>query len=308
MSRARGEWPLVAFTVLGQAAAGMFAALALARLLLRGAMDDEAASQLLAGPTLAVGVILGAALLLSTRHLARPMRAWQALRNVAGSWVSAEVALGAAFAVSGAVFAGLELLGVQPRWIRDGLCAITALSGLGFVGSMGQVYRLPALPAWDHPSTPVGFFATTAWLGSLAGAAALAASASRTLAPASLFPEHLAALDDAVRWLAGAAVAASLLDVLAAFTHQTIRRAVSAGASLPASAASLRTHGRLAAGRAVLTLVAAAAAGAFAFRQPPWSVLEPEGVALLAGGLVLAVAASTIGRVSFYAEGPRGGI
>lgn len=308
MSRARGEWPLVAFTLLGQTAAGMGASMVLTRVVFRGVLDEAVLGRLLVVPLVAAGVILSVALLVSMRHLARPARAWRALHNVRASWVSLEVVLGAAFAGAWAIVAWLEVTDTGTRALRDGAAAVMAVLGIGFVWTMGRVYRLPARPDWNHAATPLEFFATSAWLGALATATTLAAAMRWRLGPAALFPEQLVAADDAVRGLVAVSTAFAILHGVAGAVQARVRVRASREASLPLSPAVSRRHREADVFRAMLTAASAVCAAAFAFRRPAWSVLEGQGLALIAGAIVCAAAASVVGRVVFYAEKPRAGI
>ena len=143
-SYAAAEWPLVAFTLLGQAAAGaallsaLFAPLSNARLLL-------------------VGVLLAAATFSSLLHLGRAGGAWRAAVNLKKSALSREiVALG--------VFAAAWLL----AWIAPGAGrAALACAAVGLVETMVRVYDLDAVPGWPRSRTRVAFAASALLPGGL---------------------------------------------------------------------------------------------------------------------------------------------
>jgi DMSO reductase anchor subunit len=161
------ERPLVGFTLLAQTAVGAFLTL--------GALDrwggplpgEPAARVLVDGVLVAIGPVMAAALGVSLLHLGSPAGAWRALRNLRSSWLSREVLLAILFAAGGAGFAFLRAGSRGPEGLRTGLAIVTALSGVGLVYAMAQVYRVRTVPAWDTTLTTVSFFATALLLGTL---------------------------------------------------------------------------------------------------------------------------------------------
>jgi DMSO reductase anchor subunit len=157
------EAPLVAFTALATAGAGLGAG----RLVL-GATGEGAwaASQ---GEALVVLLLLVLGTAASTFHLGRPLRAGLALRGIGRSALTAEVmALGAAVAAAGlAAFLPLgssagHLAGILLPWLS-----------LGALVTLGTVYRLPGQVGWEGSAVmrPVA-------LGVLFGMVALGATGS----------------------------------------------------------------------------------------------------------------------------------
>ncbi len=166
------ERPLVAFTLLAQAAVGAF--------LVLGALDVAAALGAPAVPRsqvdavlLAIGLAVVLALAAAPLHLGSPAAAWRAVANLRTSWLSREVLLALVFAVAGAAFAVARLSARGPAGLRPVLAAATALAGTALVYAMARVYRLRTVPAWDSPRTTVSFFAAAALLGALGVGAAL---------------------------------------------------------------------------------------------------------------------------------------
>ncbi|MGH9184930.1 MAG: DmsC/YnfH family molybdoenzyme membrane anchor subunit, partial [Acidimicrobiales bacterium] len=136
------HWPLVALTLLTQAAVG------------------ASVAALVAGrprPSLAIAAGLASvALGSSLAHLGRPGHAWKALRNLRRSWLSREVALFG-------VYAGLAIatVGVTP------MAPVAALVGVAGVYASGRLYVVPGRPAWDTPLTIITFLLTGAAVGPL---------------------------------------------------------------------------------------------------------------------------------------------
>lgn len=161
------EWPLVAFTVLGQAAVGLFVFFHLPFLArFRAPTYGWRITWLV---TLALVLLLaGLAVLVSFFHLRHPLRARFALSNLRSSWLSREILFELVFmALVGAAgwLAWSRAPSAGSAWA---LVAATALAGGLFLASMAKLYMLPALPVWRQGYTPVSFFLASFALGALA--------------------------------------------------------------------------------------------------------------------------------------------
>jgi anaerobic dimethyl sulfoxide reductase subunit B (iron-sulfur subunit) len=170
------ELPLIIFTLCAQMAAGM------------------AVVSLFAGPLsmptlITIGGLIGVGGLASIFHLGAPMNAWRALNHLRKSWLSREVLM---FGLFGATWLAWTL----EHWLlkTDHSSLITALTGIGLVYSMGQVYRLRSVPAWNNWRTFTGFFVTALLLGE-------ALTAARLSPPAVLIGATLALLLALQFWL-----------------------------------------------------------------------------------------------------------
>jgi len=140
----KSEAPLVAFTLLGQMAAGM-AVLSL--------FSGPLSISLLA----TLGGLIFAGGLASFLHLGRPLNAWRALTHLNKSWLSREILMYALFGLSWLVSVAFPGMGKLPL----------AVCGIGLVYSMAQVYRLRSVPAWDSNRTLLAFSTSTILLGGL---------------------------------------------------------------------------------------------------------------------------------------------
>lgn len=167
------ERPLVAFTLLAQTAAGAFVILGALDLWAGGPTGPAAACALTDGALLAIGPLMGAALLVSLLHLGTPAAAWRALANLRSSWLSREILCTLLFAATGTLFGVLRATDAGPAPLREALAAAAALSGAALVYAMARVYRVRTIPAWDTPLTTAAFFTTALLLGALAVGAAL---------------------------------------------------------------------------------------------------------------------------------------
>jgi anaerobic dimethyl sulfoxide reductase subunit C len=308
MRTAGREWPLVAFTLLTQAAVGAFVALGAVRLFVQPAMADEAVWRALGGPLVAVAATFAAGIAASAGHLARPWMAWRAVRNAARSWLSLEILMAAGFAMAGALFAGAGWLYPDGAGPREILAGVAASFGVGLVYAMGRVYRLSTRPAWNHAATSIGFFATAALLGALAAAGALALTGYRAIGPASAFPDHVLALDRAIRALLSAALVGMALEAALVVLDLQMHQRASGSASLPAVRPSAAGRRRAAAWRAACIAIAGGAAAWVVFREPAISGAEPAGAAAIGAAFAAIAAESVLGRILFYTDPPIAGV
>jgi DMSO reductase anchor subunit len=162
------ERPLVAFTVLAPTAVGAFLTLGALDLWATELAGEAAARALTDGLLLAIGPVVGLALLASLLHLGTPRIAWRAAANLRTSWLSREILCALVFAAAGAAFAVLRWTGTGPAALRSLLACAGAVSGIGLVYAMAGVYRIRTVPVWHTPLTTVSFFATALLLGPLA--------------------------------------------------------------------------------------------------------------------------------------------
>ena len=149
---------LVVMTVLMQAVVG-----ALIVMLLRRQLDAVRLIVLLA--------ITGVALILSTTHLGRPAYAWRALKMWKRSWLSREVLLFTLFALalSATALVGVvsAIHGKAASPFQTPLEWIAATLGVAGTLASACIYLVPARPSWNMLHTPVDFFLTASFLGTL---------------------------------------------------------------------------------------------------------------------------------------------
>ena len=170
------EWSLVAFTIAGQMAVGVFLmcgvplALSVVFPASAGPPPDAATHGLRIAVLAVVLGLLIAAALLSFFHLHHPFRARRVLTNLRTSWLSREI-----FFELG--FMALVALGAFLTWRRPtdvGLLKavlITAgFAGVLFLVSMSKLYMLQTVPSWNQAYTPFSFVMTALILGAMATA------------------------------------------------------------------------------------------------------------------------------------------
>jgi anaerobic dimethyl sulfoxide reductase subunit B (iron-sulfur subunit) len=137
-----GEIPLVAFTLLGQMAAGM-------------AVLSFFSGPLITPLLITLGGLIGLAGLAALLHLGTPSHAWRAVLHLKKSSLSREILVFVLF--GGSWFLSLALPGM-------GKLPLTAC-GIALVYSMAQVYRLRSIPAWNTNRTLLAFTISALLLG-----------------------------------------------------------------------------------------------------------------------------------------------
>jgi anaerobic dimethyl sulfoxide reductase subunit C len=174
----RKEWSLVAFTVLGQTAAGLTLFLLAPLYILPELASMRGLRAARLGADMIVVGLLAAAALASLFHLKHPGRAARALANAGSSWLSKEIL---ALVLFGAATAGLALLTwrapASPAGVTLAVLVIAEAGAL--VYSMVRLYTLPTVPDWNTPATAAAFLGTAIMLGSML--AALAARGGNAL-------------------------------------------------------------------------------------------------------------------------------
>ncbi|MBN2431594.1 MAG: dimethyl sulfoxide reductase anchor subunit [Acidobacteria bacterium] len=200
-----GEWTLIGFTLLTQMAVGVFLLLGLVHFGVSRLAGREAADRMSGPALLAVGPVLGLALLASIIHLGYPAHALNAVNNIGSSWLSREIVSFSLFAAVGGVFALLQWRRLGPPAVRRILAWTAAGLGLVLVYAMARVYLLRSVPPWNTWLTPAAFFTTTFLLGALALGLAFVLNhrfaGAATLAAHPDIRAENAMLRPAIRWL-----------------------------------------------------------------------------------------------------------
>ena len=173
------EWPLVAFTIAGQMAVGVFLLACIPQLMFAGPPGNAAAH----GMRLVVLAIVFALMVLATAfsffHLHHPFRARRVLANFRTSWLSREIFFEIGFMALVALAVLLVWTGSARGALLKGVLAAAGLAGILFLLSMSRLYMLETLPFWNQAYTPLSFFLTSLSLGGLAAALVLGAGERR---------------------------------------------------------------------------------------------------------------------------------
>lgn len=286
------EWPLVGFTVLGQAAAGLYLAwFWLPFILGRSGSSDWARDGSMDGLVAALG-LLALAAGISFFHLRRPLRAFRALSNVRTSRLSLEILFELVFGLTLAAALAASLTEVSAAWLPP-LHIAAGLGAVFFVLSMAWVYMLEAVPDWDSWHTPVSFLLSSLCLGVTA-----VPFLKTTVALCSVRGVHnVVAADSAAgevystaapALLAAAFITAGLFFPERGFFGKKSGPSLRPKRSTPAALHFLRLFGLLAAAASLLFSGMPGLPG----REPSW----------LAAGLpfFLALTAESVGRFLFY--------
>lgn len=166
------EWPLVAFTIAGQVAVGMFLFLLFPLLVLLSPGTSWSAP--VRHTVLVVwGAILGLiaiAAALSLFHLHHPLRAHHTLANLRSSWLSREIFFELAFMALIALAFILVWTGHTRGLFLRAVMSAAALAGIMFLVSMSKLYMLKSLPPWNSAYTGISFAMSAATLGAMATA------------------------------------------------------------------------------------------------------------------------------------------
>lgn len=278
----RSEWSLVGFTVLGQAAVGATWGLTASWAVVAHRAGPQTAVAATSWGVAAVPALAAVAIAVSLLHLGRPVRAWRAVANLRLSWLSREVLAAGIFCLA----AGAVPLAPGPwRWP---LQAVACILGALLILTMVRTYRMRTVPAWDSWATGAFFLQS-----------ALATGGAVTALGLALRSPH----GTTGHALAGVAVAgASALvagPVLLARWRATMERQHGAAHETAERLARERLRSRL---RWVAALAGAVLLVASPALVAPWRSVG------LATGLVLALAAETVGRALFYRTRVRAGL
>lgn len=278
------EWPLVAFTIVGQTAFGLFLIAGAPLFFFRDpALGAPARGSRLPVVLTALG-LMAAASFLSFFHLQHPWRAFRVLTNIKTSWLSREIFFELGFMALLAVLAFLLWKGVGQEGLHRSLFAAAGLCGVLFILSMSRVYMMKAVPVWDHAYTPASFFLTAFMLGSLAAAAFFGS-----------WPEQPPLLRSLLICCLALVAAGFLAALFLAPEHGVFGIKAAASLSPPGSATAALHFARLAllcGGVIVLT--------ACLFKTPSAAGSKSVAVFAVAVALLLVLAAEVLGRFHFY--------
>ncbi len=166
------EWPLVAFTVAGQAAVGIFLFVNIPILLIRTTPDVAGTERWFVSLALVGGLMVLAALV-SFFHLHHPFRARRVLSNMRTSWLSREIFFELGFIALIVLAAFLTLRSPAQSGFLSGVLIAASMAGVLFLVSMSKLYMLPSVPIWNQAYTPLSFAMTALNLGAMATALVL---------------------------------------------------------------------------------------------------------------------------------------
>jgi anaerobic dimethyl sulfoxide reductase subunit C (anchor subunit) len=159
------EVPLVAFTVLAQAAVG-------AHLTVNGvgAFRPLISHSRLNMARFVILVMMGVGFLCSTAHLGSPLRALNSLNRVGSSALSNEILAGIGFLASAGIAWLMSVMDFGSGALRRGVHWLSMLVGIVFMFAMANVYSsMNTVPAWHSTFTGLEFGFTVVTLGVVLG-------------------------------------------------------------------------------------------------------------------------------------------
>ena len=283
------ERSLIAFTLLAQAAAGVYGVLGAIYARVSLEVGPQTARLQTRWGFLAVTGLMVLAMAAALLHLGTPLLAWRALWNLRSSWLSREILATVLFSAASAAWAGLLWLDISALWLQYAAYGAGAALGLALLLSMSWAYRLRTVPAWDTWATPVGFITTALLLGGLGAWTAVEA------APGPNPP----------LWLQQALPLGTIGLLSVEFLYVPlwlVGLAGRPGAAAEALRRLTRDRRVLFQGRLLLMIAGIALAGA---------LLAPLGLptrSLLVATFLVVLAAEAIGRILFYTAYAREGV
>ncbi len=159
---ARGEIPLIIFTMLAQIAIGAYGTISIIYWL---SPDKQNIQQLTFIPLLAVGVALLISLFASFFHLGTPKNAWRVLNHLRKSWLSREILFISLFAGLWTLQIGFHIFINSNLLFEDIFTPLTFICGITALFCMQRVYQLRSMPGWNSNRTLIEFFISSVGLG-----------------------------------------------------------------------------------------------------------------------------------------------
>ncbi len=159
------EWPLVFFTLLSQLSMGIILSGLVIFLFLRN-QELTSNTELKRLVIFIAMACMGAALVLSFLHLAKPLHSVYALGNMGSSFLSREILLVSLFLFSLAVAWTSVRFGLPSPASFNVLYLAALFTGILLVWVMARLYMIPTVPAWNTPLTILKFFNSGLLLGS----------------------------------------------------------------------------------------------------------------------------------------------
>ena len=158
------EWSLLAFTLIGQFSAGISLTLTVFLILTPSVSRVNYTQLIRTGLLVAMGAIV-IALAVSFLHLSAPLSAIYAMSNLKGSWLSREILLVSLYAAS-ITITTIYWVGMKRDYkYTFPLLLLSTVMGILMVLSMGKLYMIATIPAWDTPLTLISFYIAMLLLG-----------------------------------------------------------------------------------------------------------------------------------------------
>ena len=159
------EGSLIAFTLLGQLVVGSLLFYSFIYFSARSAIRQMPSGFSIRTPELLLLAGMIIATTISFLHLGSPLKAFNALNNLAASWISREILSLSVFSLSlFLLFLGRWLMKSRERIISF-LFLLSSVTGIIFIIVMIGLYMIPTVITWATWYTPLSFVFTTFILG-----------------------------------------------------------------------------------------------------------------------------------------------
>ena len=277
------EWQLLLFTLMMQAAVGLFLFVVIIRGLTK--LDEGLRQSLTKTGLFVTGPLVAVGILLSALHLGDPFGAYRSIMNVGSSWLSREILFTGLFF---AMWLVAVILDRKDKWSQL-FGWLTVLAGVGSIVSMASIYATSIIPAWSDFNTYLSFFGTSVFFGAVITVVIIL----RTMKEKN---EQVHGL------LKALAVTGSIVLVMQlAYVPVFFSGLATAGA---AGAASMD----LFASEHLLSMIlrwglSLAGIGLMVFALFKYREIQPKHYALFYAAFSLVIAGETLGRFLFYATG-----
>lgn len=293
------EWALLAFTILGQTAAGLMIVLMIVRTFIAAKAGGDLADRLTKLPLFLVVPIMAVAFIASLFHLGSPLHIVRAVPNIGSSWLSREVVFAVIFMVFAALYTFLQWRKVGSPGLRIAVGWITVLFAATYIYAMGMVYMIATQPAWNTIATPINFVIGSLLLGTLGMAAGLIAGGHKA-EETNIVHTVLQALAIAAILLLG--IEFIVLPIFMAYL------ATQGGAALQSLNMMVGPYGVAFFFRLLLLFVGAGVLAAYLYRNASIAEKEKTLASLAYSAFALALVSEVLGRFIFYASHYRIGI
>lgn len=295
------EWALLAFTILGQTAAGLMIVLMIVRTFIAAKAGGELADHLTKLPLFLVVPIMAVAFIASLFHLGSPLHIVRAVPNIGSSWLSREVVFAVIFMVFAAIYTFLQWRKVGGESLRVVMGWISAVIAAVYIYAMGMVYMIATQPAWNTLATPLTFIAGSLLIGALGTAAGLVAGL------AGLKKEEAKVAHTALQGLAISAIVLLGIEFIAMPIYLAYL-ASQGGAALQSLNMMVGSYGVVFFFRLLLLFGGAGVMAAYLYRNASVAEKEKTLATLAYSAFALALVGEVLGRFIFYATHYRIGI
>jgi anaerobic dimethyl sulfoxide reductase subunit C (anchor subunit) len=295
------EWALLAFTILGQTAAGLMIVLMIVRTFIAAKAGGETANRLTKLPLFLVASIMALALLASIFHLGSPLHIARAVPNIDSSWLSREVVLAVTFVIFAAIYTFLQWRKVGGESLRVVIGWITTVIAAVFIYAMGMVYMIATQPAWNNLATPLTFIVGSLLIGALGMAAGLVAS------HAGLKDDEAKVVNTTLQGLAITSIALLGIEFIVLPIYLAYL-ATQGGAALQSLNMMVGSYGAVFFFRLLLLFGGAGVLAAYLYHNASIAEKEKTLATLAYGAFALVLIGEAMGRFIFYATHYRIGI